>query len=217
MNFDQQQTHSKLPGLAFVIAMHAVVFSLVIKTIHDRSFQPPTEQVIDLLPMPIPTPKIPEPVEKKTELKSQKQTIFQARPEVAVKPQANNDAPPIITTDKGHEVDHLYNNGDKEVVLAKVETRQTVHIAAVVDARNCEKPEYPRNALRNGDTGIVTLAMLIGTDGRVIDSRVEKSSGVRDLDKAAQQGLSLCKFKPGSIDGVAQQSWTTIQYAWKLD
>lgn len=217
MNFDQQASYSKLPGLAFVIAMHTVVFTLVIKNIHDRSFQPPKEQVIDLLPLPMPkpVPKPPEPIEKKTELKPQ--PIFQAKPEVAVKPQANNDTPPIVTTNQGHEVDHHYNNGDKEVVVAKVEPRQAVHIAAVVDARNCEKPEYPRNALRNGETGIVTLAMLIGTDGRVIDSMVEKSSGVRDLDKAAQQGLSLCKFKPGSIDGVAQQSWTTIQYAWKLE
>lgn len=92
-----------------------------------------------------------------------------------------------------------------------------VHIAAVVDAANCTKPDYPKNAQRNGDIGVVTLALLIGTDGRVADSKVEKSSGFRDLDRAAQLGLGLCRFKPGTIDGAPQQSWTRMQYVWSLD
>jgi protein TonB len=89
--------------------------------------------------------------------------------------------------------------------------------AAVVDAQACSKPDYPKNALRNGDTGTVMLAFLIGTDGKVAEARVEKSSGFRELDRAAQAGLSLCKFKPGSVDGVAQPSWTKMQYVWSLD
>ncbi|KQW97313.1 energy transducer TonB [Massilia sp. Root418] len=87
----------------------------------------------------------------------------------------------------------------------------------MVDAANCAKPDYPRNAQRNGDTGTVTLALLIGTDGRVADSKVEKSSGFRELDRAAQVGLGLCRFKPATIDGVPQQSWTRMQYLWSLD
>jgi protein TonB len=92
-----------------------------------------------------------------------------------------------------------------------------VHVAAVVDSSNCSKPDYPKNALRNGDTGVVTLALLIGTDGRVADSKVEKSSGFRELDRAAQVGLGLCKFKPGTLDGVPQQLWTRMQYVWSLN
>jgi protein TonB len=95
--------------------------------------------------------------------------------------------------------------------------RAAVHVAAVVDAANCTKPDYPKSALRNGDSGVVTLALLIGTDGRVADSKVEKSSGFRDLDRAAQVGLGLCRFKPGTMDGVPQQSWTRMQYVWNLD
>ncbi|MFC5475273.1 energy transducer TonB [Paraherbaspirillum soli] len=91
------------------------------------------------------------------------------------------------------------------------------HTAAVVDARGCEKPEYPRTSLRNEEEGTVTLAFLIGVDGTVVDSKVEKSSGFRDLDRAAQAGLSLCKFKPATTDGKPEQSWTKMQYAWKLE
>jgi protein TonB len=90
-------------------------------------------------------------------------------------------------------------------------------VAAVVDSSACAKPDYPKNALRNGDTGTVTLALLVGTDGRVADARVEKSSGFRELDRAAQVGLGLCKFKPGTLDGVPYQSWTKMQYVWSLN
>ena len=91
-----------------------------------------------------------------------------------------------------------------------------VQIAAIVDASACAKPEYPRNAARNGESGTVMLALLVGLDGRVIDAKVTQSSGYRELDKAAVQGLSLCKFIPGTIDGVPQQSWAKLEYKWAL-
>jgi periplasmic protein TonB len=90
-------------------------------------------------------------------------------------------------------------------------------IAAVVDFSTCAKPEYPRNSQRNEEQGTVTLAFLIGLDGHVVDSRVEKSSGFRELDKAAQRGLSQCRFKPAVVDGHPQQGWSNVQYVWRLE
>jgi protein TonB len=58
--------------------------------------------------------------------------------------------------------------------------------------------------------------MLIGPDGKVLESRVDKSSGSRTLDRAAIQGLSLCKFKPATVDGVPEKAWTKLQYDWRL-
>jgi protein TonB len=95
--------------------------------------------------------------------------------------------------------------------------RVPVRVPAVVDAKACDKPEYPAKSLRNEEQGTVILAFLIGLDGRVVDSRIEKSSGSRDLDRAAIAGLSLCKFKPGTVDGKPEQFWTKMQYVWKLD
>jgi protein TonB len=93
----------------------------------------------------------------------------------------------------------------------------TIRVAAVVDPNACDKPEYPRASLRAEETGTVTLDLLIGIDGRVVDSKVSKTSGFKDLDRAARAALSLCKFKPGSIDGKPEQSWTKMQYVWKLE
>eukprot|EP01030_Chromulinospumella_sphaerica_P011108 gene11108-10909_t len=55
----------------------------------------------------------------------------------------------------------------------------------------CAKPEYPKSSLRNEETGVTTVSFLIGVDGSVMESKVTKSSGFRDLDKAAQNALVL--------------------------
>jgi protein TonB len=37
------------------------------------------------------------------------------------------------------------------------------------------------------------------------------------LDRAAVAGLSLCKFKPASTDGIAEKAWAKMQYTWSID
>jgi protein TonB len=89
--------------------------------------------------------------------------------------------------------------------------------AVLADANGCAKPDYPANAARNGDSGTVTLALLVGADGKVTSSRIAKSSGHRELDKAAVNALSLCKFQPAMNNGVPEAGWAQIAYVWKLD
>jgi protein TonB len=92
-----------------------------------------------------------------------------------------------------------------------------VRVAAVADFNTCAKPEWPKASLRNEETGTVTLSFLIGVDGRVADSKIVKSSGFRDLDKAAVSGISRCRFKPGMTDGKPEQAWMQMQYVWTLE
>ncbi len=89
-------------------------------------------------------------------------------------------------------------------------------VSAQVDFSTCNKPAYPVNSLRNEQSGVVRIRFLIGLDGRVADSKIQKTSGVKELDIAAKNALSLCKFKPGTVDGKPQQSWTAVDYVWKL-
>ena len=95
--------------------------------------------------------------------------------------------------------------------------RGTMRSAVLADASGCVKPDYPVNAARNGDSGTVTLALLVGIDGRVAGSRVQKSSGSRDLDRAAVNALSLCQFKPAMNNGVPEAGWAQIAYVWSLE
>lgn len=86
---------------------------------------------------------------------------------------------------------------------------------ATFDAKNC-KAEYPKASLLNEEQGTVSLAFLVSASGEVLESKIDKSSGFKNLDKAAQKAISACKFKPGTKDGVVHQSWTKVDYAWSL-
>lgn len=87
--------------------------------------------------------------------------------------------------------------------------------AVIADARSCVAPPYPINAYRNGQAGTVLLALLVASDGRVVESKVQKSSGSSELDKAARNALSLCKFKPA--EGQTEPTWANLSYVWSID
>ena len=89
--------------------------------------------------------------------------------------------------------------------------------AVLADANGCAKPDYPMRAARNGESGTVTLALLVGADGRVQDSRIQSSSGSRDLDRAAVNALSLCRFQPAMNGGAAEAGWAQLAYVWTLE
>jgi protein TonB len=88
-------------------------------------------------------------------------------------------------------------------------------VPATFDARNC-RAEYPKASLMNEEQGNVSMAFLVSADGSVVESKIEKSSGYKNLDKAAIKAISACKFKPGTKDGAVAQTWTKVDYDWKL-
>ena len=92
-----------------------------------------------------------------------------------------------------------------------------VRTTAGVNVAQCDKPEYPTASRRMEEEGTVGLRFLVGTDGKVIQSEVAKSSGFKRLDEAARAGLAKCQFKPATVDGKPEQAWTTIQYVWRLE
>lgn len=215
MDFTPTQPKRNPTGIAVVALLHlgAALVALQNNTIALSRVVPPG--VIDVLvPPPVEPPPLPEPVPLPTPSSPppiavppiQDFTPQQPPPQLTTRSTA--DTPPTVTPAMGGAVGPALDAAPRAA---------PVRVAPVVDARACKRPDYPRNALRNGETGTVTLALLIGTDGKVVQSKVEGSSGSRELDRAAQAGLSLCRFQPGTVDGVAYESWTRMQYVWNLD
>jgi protein TonB len=102
-------------------------------------------------------------------------------------------------------------------LLAASATSFAADVAPVIDMKTCEAPKYPKAALMNEETGTVGMGFLVGTDGKVTESKVEKSSGSKSLDKAALTALAQCKFKPGSKDGKPDALWAKVDFVWKLE
>ncbi len=88
-------------------------------------------------------------------------------------------------------------------------------VPAQFDPKSC-KAEYPKASLMNEEEGAVSMAFLVSAEGRVVDSKIEKTSGYKNLDNAAVRAISNCKFKPGSKDGASAQTWTKVNYVWAL-
>ena len=88
---------------------------------------------------------------------------------------------------------------------------------ASVSAAQCDKPDYPSASRRMEEEGTVSLRFLVGVDGKVIQSEIEKSSGFKRLDEAARAGLSKCRFQPATVDGRPEQAWASMKYTWQLE
>ena len=102
-------------------------------------------------------------------------------------------------------------------VLAASATSFAADVSPVIDMKTCEPPKYPKAALMNEETGTVGMGFLVAVDGKVTESKVEKSSGSKSLDKAALAALGQCKFKPGSKDGKPDALWAKVDFVWKLE
>jgi len=213
MNYslEMQQPRTSFASLMLVAALHIALIAGLIFGLKTVSVVMQHEKNVILVPVP------PEPI---------KPPVFIDKPIPVnlITPPPPDVLPPPTTEPVIREkwIEPIDPTKGKIAVTpenhpAQVAKTENVFTSAIVDAKSCDKPDYPRNALRNGDTGIVTLELLIGQDGRVSESRIAKSSGHRELDQAAVAGLSLCKFKPATLNGQAQKSWAKLEYAWNLD
>lgn len=64
-------------------------------------------------------------------------------------------------------------------------------------------PSYPLESRRNMEEGTVTLGLLVGTDGRVVEISIANSSGFARLDKAALDAVRKWRWTPMMRGGEA--------------
>lgn len=207
----QERNYSKIVmvGALHVVLGWGLVHSLA--TVHVPH-QPPPEVWIPTLEKPVVKPPPPPPPHAQVQ-KVKPPPLVVPKVEVPVQ-EPPPDAPPAKVVD---------DTPPQPAVPATTAVdpgppAQTGGMATAVLADGCATPDYPMSAARNGETGTTTLALLVGPDGAVQNSRIEHSSGSRDLDRAAQRALSLCKFKPAvASGGQPQAGWARLDYVWKLE
>ncbi|WP_317617552.1 energy transducer TonB [Sphingomonas daechungensis] len=79
--------------------------------------------------------------------------------------------------------------------------------------------DYPADAQRNDEQGSVRVNLAIGTDGRVTNCSVTKSSGSRSLDSATCRILkSRARFTPAKLsNGQATTDNFPQTITWRLE
>ena len=216
---------NKAGKFLLVAGLHVAIGALFIHAMNSRhiSLSRINEQVLVMLdPQRVdpPPPQPPLPMPPQLLPKIVPPTLVMPEPEVSVS--APPDAAPVhatttpdpapATAGPAHAVPDTAPAGSQAKAAAN-----PVRTAVLADPNACALPDYPVRAAREGISGTTLLALLVGTDGRVTSSRIERSSGSRDLDRAAVNALSLCRFKPASNNGVAEAGWAQLAYVWTLD
>lgn len=205
----QHQAGRKGLGIVFVVLLHlvtayALVTGLARKAVEVIRGPIETKLIEELKKLPPPDKPPPPPPRQKVD-----PPPFVPPTEVAI-------AAPVVTAP-------TITVAAPVVALAPVEAppappKPVQHVAPVIDAaKNCRKPEYPATSKRLEEEGQVMLRFMVDEGGKVIESRVETSSGYARLDEAARAALSQCQFKPGTADGKPERSWASLKYVWRLE
>jgi protein TonB len=77
-------------------------------------------------------------------------------------------------------------------------------------------PDYPALARKRNWEGRVELDVLVGRDGRVMDLKVERSSGYSLLDRSALKSVSQWHFEPGKRGDERLDMWVRVPVVFRL-
>ncbi|WP_338845742.1 TonB family protein [Massilia sp. W12] len=120
----------------------------------------------------------------------------------------------------------LINRRNEQTIAAWEKVRQD-NLQAPADWRQpvlieregfqCNAPQYPMQALRNGEEGTVQMDFLLEQNGLVLDTRISQSSGVNDLDAAARLSLATCFGVRVPPQGLGGRILLSTRYVWKLE
>ena len=78
-------------------------------------------------------------------------------------------------------------------------------------------PQYPPAARRAGQQGTVTLRVMVRRDGVPSRVEIEKSSGSRLLDTAAQDAVWAWRFVPARQGTDPVESWVLVPVVFRLE
>ncbi len=229
--YQHQRSGKAATGLGAVVFLHLgaiwllnsglshKIVDVVKKTVEVRLIEPP--KLIEPpppAPPPPPPPKREPPPPKKTLAPPPPKPVAPPPPAFVPKAEVAVVAPPpaivAVTPDpppSAAKPEPAPPPAPAPAPPAKAEVKAATQLSA-----SCDKPEYPPASQRMQEEGRVVLRLVISADGRVVDSKVDKSSGYNRLDEAARQALALCRFKPATSDGQPIQSSLLIPYRFEL-
>ncbi len=92
------------------------------------------------------------------------------------------------------------------------------NISSTVDpsSKILNPPRYPHEEERRGITGTTLLVISIDASGSVLDIEVQKSSGNRNLDRAAQDAARKWRFNPEVRNGQNVASRVLVPVEFKM-
>jgi len=165
---------------------------------------------VDIIPPP---PEVkPEPAMPQPPVKIKKVAPAPPRPTITINAPIPNPLPPTPPT----QTNSITPPSDTPAPPVHSDGGAGDAVPSALAYGTQTRIPYPMTALRNRTEGTVVLRVLVGEDGSVKEIEVDKSSGSRDLDRAAREAVMKWKFKPGMRSGVAYAGWARVPINFTL-
>jgi protein TonB len=212
---DFQRRGRKLAPLAAIVVGHAVVFYLAYSGMLRSVTHDILPQVINVTFVAAPEPLKAPPPPKTVPLVQPKQTFVPPLPQVNIvqteptitlpppQPRASEPAPAVAAP-----VAQAAPPAPPQPAAPKT--------VSGVEYIRAPQPNYPSISRRMGETGVVTLRVLIGEKGTAEQVVVQKSSGSNNLDEAGRQAVLRALFKPHVEDGKAIPVYALVPINFQL-
>jgi protein TonB len=78
-------------------------------------------------------------------------------------------------------------------------------------------PIYPEAAREQGEEGVITLDVIVGTDGCAETVKVVAGTGYYLLDDSAREAVQHYRFRPAMLDGIKVRSHVKVPIRFRLD
>ena len=92
----------------------------------------------------------------------------------------------------------------------------TANSASWASLPNFSFPSRAERGARSGDTFTVVLVLRVNKQGSIESVSVSKSSGNREIDRAAQQQVRQGRFKPFTKEGIARVGNVTLPIRYQM-
>ncbi len=203
---------ARIAGISAALLLNAALGMVLLRPI---SLAPLIEAITPIPPVVIIEP-LPEKLVDPVTLPVSKPKVTQQNVKVA------RSTPTLTTTPQQIDVQTVVTDTTPMTdtigpMTINTTPMQTTPIEASLSYLRAPAPPYPRDALRSDIEGTVQLRVLVDTNGAVLDVRIERSSGNRELDAAARdQVLRHWMFQPAQRNGVRMQAWGRVPIVFTL-
>lgn len=204
----------RIVGLSGTLALNAMLLLVLLvpasRDALDLALPERTQEFTWITAHPVQPPRPPEPAEV-VQPRSVPAPMAQQRAPQQVAPA---EAPVLVEAGIPYEA----TAADAPAVVDAAPAIDTALPAGLaLQYAHAPAPEYPRAALLAGAEGVVVLEVHVGRDGRPVDVRVHRSSGNRELDRAALRQIQRrWTFLPAMRDGVAVEATGLVPVAFNL-
>lgn len=146
--------------------------------------------------------------QREAELETQKVAQAQRDAQAAINAQATKDA--------AEKAARAAEEAEAKKAASNMPVNFTANSASWASTPNFSFPSRAERGTRSGDSFTVILVLRVNKQGAIESVTVAKSSGNREIDRAAKEQVTRGKFKPFTKDGAARVGNVTLPIAYQV-